>query len=419
MNKILLFITLFSSLALANVDEEKGKEALTTDQLATVIEPIENKLAALTNELDSVSRKNTLLNQDITSALSAASSTISKIHQSNISFSNQLKKQQEELSSLEYRDVDLSLSMQRDVYPIWVNFFAVFISIAGSIWISVWVTKEVLTKTLRSESQTQITALEENLKAQVQLQKDTNKNNSAQSQAQIASQLAQHLQQLKAQSKLALNEHEENHKLSIDNFRQLWINDFRDNLTEYVKVILTLCHFHRTEKAFFKAYMGLYKSQYRLSEFNEKYSDKIYKINSVIDRIEMIKSKECNNKYISLKIELNDASNNFEIYKDQLVQYQILKTACLTAHTRISLMFKPDIASKEADYNVRNGINEINRIISTREERRFQESDIDIIEKQIEGLKEDTKRMLKGEWDRIQRKDMEIINNETQHNRKV
>ncbi|MBL4831985.1 MAG: hypothetical protein JKY55_19155, partial [Aliivibrio sp.] len=373
MHKILLFITPFSSLAFANEVEEKKQETLTTDQLAIAIKPIKD-------ELDSISKKYTLLEQEITSTLSAASSTISKIHQSNIDFSGELKKQKKALSSLESRDVDLSLSMQRDVYPIWVNFFAVFISIAGSVGVSVWVTREVLTKTLRSESQTQITALETNLKAQIDLQKDSNKQSHQQSREQIASQVTQHLAQLKTQSDLALNEHKEHHRLSIEKFRQFWINDFRDNLTEYVKVVLTLCHFHRTEKAFFNAYSDISEAQSKLFDFKDKYDFETINRKTSAERLEHRDSKASDKLYILLQNNMNKTVERFEAYKNQLIKLQILKTECLVTHTKLSLMFKPDIAFEEADFEVRNGLNKINKLTSAKKEGRLQDHDIEKIE---------------------------------------
>lgn len=402
MKKNLLLITLFSSLALANVEE--NKVVLTPNQLSVAISPLESQLTDLSNEFDSLAKKNDLLEQEITSALLHASSAISKTHQSNKAFSDVLKEQQEELSSLEHRDVDLSLSMQRDVYPIWVNFFAVFISIVGSIGISVWVTREVLTKTLQNESKTQVDALKANLEQQIELHKHTNKTNSDQHREQIASQLDQHLEQLKTQSKLAFGEHKEHHKLTIDGFRQQWINDFRDNVTEYVKVILTLCHFHSTEKPFFDAYKELKKAQTLLSNYNQEYNRKINESDSLVERARLINIKKQDDEYVSLIHRRIDAVDSFELYKNHFMQYNTLKGECLTIQTKLSLMLKPTISSSEPDYKVRKLIDEIYQLTSKREERRIIDGDVRIIENLIDDLKYHTKVMLKTEWDRIQRK---------------
>ncbi|AYO18307.1 hypothetical protein D0812_28665 [Vibrio owensii] len=409
MKKILLLITLFSSLALANVEEDKA--VLTPNQLAVAISPLESQLTDLSNEFDSLAKKNDLLEQEITTALSHASSAISKAHQSNKAFSDILKEQQEELSALEHRDVDLSLSMQRDVYPIWVNFFAVLISIVGSIVISVWVTREVLTKTLQNESKTQVDALKANLEQQIELHKHTNKTNSEQHREQITSQLAQHLKQLETQSQLALDEHKEHHKLTIDGFRQQWINDFRDNVTEYVKVILTLCHFHTTEKPFFDAYKELKKAQALLSEYNQQYNKKVNELDSLVERARLINTKKQDEEYISLIHRRIDAVDSFESYKNHFMQYNTLKGECLTIQTKLSLMLKPTISSSEPDYKVRKLIDEIYQLTSTREERRIMDRDVKTIESLIDNLKHHTKVMLKTEWDRIQRKKITIEEN--------
>lgn len=285
-------------------------------------------------------------------------------------------------------DTDLFLSLESDLPAIWGNVFAV---IASAL-----ITLYILRRTLAKETTTQIISLQENLIAQTQL------NNK-----QIETQIKLNRHQVETQLTLSKAQHKEAHLLTIDEFRQKWINTFREDISVFIGSIIAVKDFHQIEDSFFHYWKRTKDTERARVSYYDNEANKIkqseYGLFVVTKKLE-IKSSDY---YIKLLEIENEAKEEFEKYKNKYKEFKTLHVNVLQQQTKLLLMLNPNEDTE--DVNISKQIDSLVSHITLGNKTIIPIKDANRIDTELKTLQRLVQNMLKSEWDRIQRKPKKII----------
>ncbi|MGI2013326.1 hypothetical protein [Shewanella oncorhynchi] len=383
--RTLFFIALILSTAV-NASENSQTTLKSADELVTV-EQLSIQLKELTAKLEAVSKDNTELKNSIIPNIEEAKKQVTQINRKNTEIAQYLKEQKVNYESLEKRDVDLHLFMDSPDKPAWINFGAAIVSIVGSIGLSLY----FLHRTLRRETDKQVEQIEidasKSMEEHLELLKTQEK---------------QHNDSLESKIQLAKNEQKERHKVVIDEFRQKWINTFRDEASSYVRVAIQLLYFYKIEKDMLEIVKHLKSAERRCAVFRAKFREE----NSGLPRI---LSEENNNDYRELMIYERQAREYFDSVKSTYAELKKLESELIEKTVKISFMLNPDkdansLNDKAFDNKILGLVTFINNAFIS-EERVYQAlTNESRIKEKLAEFQRIVPLMLKAEWDRVQRK---------------
>lgn len=385
LTRTLFFIVFILSTAV-DAFENPQTTPKSADEPITV-EQLSKQLKELTTKLESVSNENTELKNSIVPNIEKAQQQFIQINSKNAEIAQYLKEQNLDYKSLEKRDVDLQLFMESPNDPAWINFAAVIVSIGGSIGLSLY----FLHRTLQRETGKQL--------EQIKIDAD--------------SRLQEHLAQLDAQKsqndKLLINhkhlsdgEHKERHKVVIDEFRQKWINTFRDEASSYVRVVTQLLYFYEIEKEVLAIVKSLKSAESSCAQFRAEFREQ----NSGSTRI---LSEENNEEYGRRKINERQAREDFDSVKATYAELKKLESELIEKKTKISFMLNPEkdansLNDKAFDNDILTLANIINDAFIS-DQRVYQAlTNESLIKEKLAEFERIVPLMLKAEWDRVQRK---------------
>ncbi|AZG33530.1 hypothetical protein [Shewanella psychromarinicola] len=376
---LLLSTAIFASES-SQTTSQLEKKAITAEQLSKHLEELTTKLEAVSNE-------NAELKNSITHNIEKVQQQFTQINTKNAEIAQFLKEQNLDYESLEKRDVDLKLFMDSPNKPAWINFVAVIVSIGGSIGLSLY----FLRGTLRRETHKQI--LDSRINARTR---------KAEHLDLLKAQQKQNDDLLKNQVQLAKNEQDEHHKVVIDEFRQKWINTFRDEASSYVRVATQLLNFYEIEKDILVIVKSLKSAERQCANFRDEFS----KGNSGFPRI-LLESN--NDDYKELKMHERQAREDFDSIKATYAELKKLESELIEKKIKISFLLNPD---KDANsLNDRAFDDEILKLATHINDAFISEQRVYQALTNEPDIKENLKKfqcivplMLKAEWDRVQRK---------------
>lgn len=345
------------------------------------------QLKELTTKFEAISKDNTDLKNSIIPNIEKAQKQFTQINSKNAEIAQYLKEQNVDYESLEKRDVDLHLFMNSPNTPAWINFWAVIVSIGGSIGLSLY----FLHRTLRRETDKQLKQIKIDAKERKQ-----------EHLALLQTQQKQNDDSLKSQIQLAKNEQKERHKVVIDELRQKWINTFRDEASSYVRVATQLLHFYEIEKDILAIVKSFKSAERRCAKFRADFREE----NSGLPRI---LSEENNNEYRELKMHERQAREDFDSVKPTYAELKKLESELIEKKVKISFMLNPDkdvnsLNNKAFDNEILELATLINDAFIS-EQRVYQAlTNERLIKEKIAEFQRIVPLMLKAEWDRVQRK---------------
>ncbi|WP_318434817.1 hypothetical protein [Photobacterium leiognathi] len=385
MTRPLFFIALILSTAV-NASETSQTTSKSSDELVTV-EQLSIQLKELTTKLEAVSKDNMELKNSIIPNIEKVQKQFTQINSKNAEIAQYLREQNVDYESLEKRDVDLHLFMNSPNTPAWINFWAVMVSIVGSIGLSLY----FLHRTLQRETDKQLKQIK--IDAEVRNKEHL---------VLLENQQKQNDESLKNQIQLAKNEQIERHKVAIDELRQKWINTFRDEASSYVRVATQLLHFYEIEKDVLAIVKSLKSAESRSAEFRADFS----KENSGLPRI---LTEENNNEYRELKMHERLVRKDFDSIKPTYAELKKLESELIEKKVKISFMLNPDKdANSSNDKAFDNEILGLATLINDSfisEQRVYHVlTNEHVIKEKIEEFQRIVPLMLKAEWDRVQRK---------------
>jgi hypothetical protein len=356
------------------------KKAITAEQLSI-------QLKELTTKLEAVSKDNTELKNSIIPNIEKAQKQLTQINRKNTEIAQYLKEQNVDYESLENRDVDLHFFMDSPNDPAWINFWAVIVSIVGSIGLSLY----FLHRTLQRETDKQL--------EQIKIDAEQRKNEHL---ALLKTQEKQNDDSLKSQIQLAKNEHEERHKVVIDEFRQKWINTFRDEASSYVRVVTQLLHFYEIEKDILVIVKSLKSAERQCANFRAKFR----KNNRGLPRVLLERN---NNKYKELRMHERQVREDFDSVKPTYAELKKLESELIEKKVKICFMLNPDkdsnsLNDKAFDNDILTLVTLINDGFISKERVYQALTNETVIKEKLVEFQCIVPLMLKAEWDRVQRK---------------
>ncbi|QFI37170.1 hypothetical protein FR932_04665 [Moritella marina ATCC 15381] len=300
---------------------------------------------------------------------------------------NQILDAFEKAKDMTAQEVDLSLSLEPDEYGIWMNFASALLIAIGSIA----VTFLILKRTLAKETDVQLKGFELNLQEETKL-----------SNSQISTQLAVATEQNKA-----------NHLLKMAEFRQAWINTFRDYISVYIKTVITLIDFHTVESSLFSSWDNLKRAERARDRFlleksveAKQIREEEYKAEPVTNRQKLTNSVrdklliQASSEYQDFVENTANAKNGFERYKTELRDFKDLQSSITQQKTRIILMYGPD-RTKIEDLIIER-LNNIEEYLMFNSDRTFlPQGNVNKVHEYINELQHLVQIMLKIEWTKI------------------
>ncbi|WP_318470852.1 hypothetical protein [Photobacterium leiognathi] len=384
--RILLLIVFILSTEV-NASESPRTTAKPADELIT-IEQLSKQLEELTTQLGAISNENAELKSFIIPNIDKVQQQFAHINSKNAEIANYLKKNKIDYESLEKRDVDLNLFVDSPNTPALINFGAVFLSIVVSIGLSLY----FLRGTLRRETYKQILDSRINARAR-----------KAEHLALLQAQQKQNDDSLKNQVQLAKNEQKERHKVVIDEFRQKWINTFRDEASSYVRVATQLLYFYEIEKDILAIVKSFKSAEVRCAQFRADFR----KENKGVPKI---LSEEMNDDYRELKRRERETREDFESVKSTYAELKKLESELIEKKVKISFMLNPDkdahsLNDRAFDYEILECITFINDLFISEQRVYHAFTNKEDIKEKLTEFQRIVPLMLKAEWDRVQRKE--------------
>lgn len=354
---------------------------------AVTVKQLSEQLEELTAKLEVVSNENTELKNSIVPNIEEVQQQFTQINTKNAEIAQYLKKQNLDYQSLEKRDVDLKLFMDSPNKPAWINFWAVIISIGGSIGLSLY----FLHRTLKRETDKQLS----------QILIDANKRKEEHLEL-LGAQGKQNDDLLKNQVQLARNEQKERHKVVIDELRQKWINTFRDEASNYLRLATQLLYFYEVEKDILPIVKSFKSAEGNCARFRTEFREENKGLPKIL-------TEDNNSKYRELMEIERDLRQEFETIKPTYIELKELQAELIEKKVKIGFMLNPDkgannLNDKAFDNEILDCISHINDLFIS-EQRTYQVfTNKHTIEKQLTEFQRIVPLMLKAEWDRVQRK---------------
>jgi hypothetical protein len=357
-----------------------SKESITVKQVSEQLEGLTEKLGVVSDE----QRK---LKESIVKNIGSLQQKLTQIDTRSAEIDQFIKKQNLDYQSHEKRGVDFTLFMDSPNKPAWINFLAVIVSIGGSIGLSLF----FLHKTLQRETTKQI--------AQITIDADKR---TEEHEALLKAQKLQNDNLLTNQRQLSIDAHKEHHKVVIDEFRQRWINTFREEASSYVKVVIQLQHLYDQEKNILPFVKSLKRDESACAQFRADFREKNRGLPTVL-------TEENNEEYKELRASERNSKEDFESIKYAYSELKKLEAELINMKTQILFMLNPDKDvnsqnDKAFDNEILDCIKHINDSFIS-EQRTYQAfTNFKTIQEQIEEFQRIVPLMLKAEWDRVQRK---------------
>lgn len=332
----------------------------------------------------------------------------------------------EQAKEIKESKADLSLSIASDKLAIFWNVIAAILIAFGSVYI----TFKVLTKTLANETDKQVSALEnsllktkqlnqaqiaaqieianrqnsvikddlaakikisnEQLKVQIDIAKTQNERFSEELQAKMVISNKQLNTQLKS-----VSEHtKEAHLLKLDEFRQIWINTFREDVSILFKYFIEIKGFYLFEPDFLIS-LHIYESD--IKEYNNSMKDLVISLDEASE-----------NERGTIQGQLNDTADKlrqrktiFEEHADKRKEFNLLQTEMFKQKTKILLMFNPN--GTKLEMKIVKKIEYIDLLLSLKSYNLEQAKNMIKVDVALGELQSLVKVMFKTEWNRIRR----------------
>lgn len=310
----------------------------------------------------------------------------------------------DEAKKIKDSKADLSLSIASDKMAIEWNFWSAVIIAVGSIS----VTFLVLTWSLSNETKKQNRALESNLvetkilnKAQIDTQLEIARQQNAGFAKELEAKISMSNAQLETQLKSVSEQTKEAHSLKIDEFRQLWINTFREDISVLIKSFVTLKDFHSVEEGFFISWDTLKRAERsqraHYDELVEKAEKKTLKLTIIAAKLRINNNED----YIDSMKYVEEVKVQFNQYKNEYKEFNNLHAIIIEQKTKIMLMFNPNGTADEQ--NIVAKLDYIHQLLSIGERTFMPKGNKDKIDKAVIQLQPLVQYMLKTEWNRVRR----------------
>ena len=303
---------------------------------------------------------------------------------------------------------DLSLSIASDEMAIFWNFGSALLIAIGAIFASLYVTFKVLTKSLASETDKHTESLAINLaetkllnKAQIDTQLKIAKQQNEGFSDELKAKISMSKSQLETQFKSMSKQTKEAHSLKIDEFRQLWINTFREDISVLIRSFVTLKHFHSVEEGFFISWDLLKRAEKRQRKHYEELVEEAEKKTIKLAEIAAKLGIRNNEDYIDSMKDVSEAKAHFNQYKNEYIEFNSLHAIILEQKTKIMLMFNPNGTPDEK--NIVAKLDYIHQKLSFGERTFMPRGNGLAIDDAIIALQPLVQDMLKIEWNRVRR----------------
>lgn len=299
---------------------------------------------------------------------------------------------------------DLSLSIASDKMAIKWNFWSAVIIAIGSITVTILVLK----LSLSSETKKQTRSLANNLAetkvlnenqiaTQLEIARQQNERVSEDLEAKISMSNAQ----LKTQLDSVSEQTKEAHLLKIDEFRQAWINTFREDISVLLKSFITLKDFHSVEEGFFIAWDILKRAERRQRSVYDEFLNQAEQETEILDRVRTKLRINDDDDYIESLKYASSAKKKFEQYKNEFREFNKLHATIIEQKTKIMLMFNPNGTVGEKKVVAK--LNYIHQLLSIGDRTFMPKGNKEAIDKAVIDLQPLVQDMLKIEWNRVRR----------------
>lgn len=321
----------------------------------------------------------------------------------------------EKTKEIKESKADLTLSIASDVMAIKWNFLTAVIVALGSLLVTIM----VLTRTLNNETkkqnnalaletEKQTTALDRNLEetrtlnkdqidTQLEIARQQNLSFTEELEAKISisnDQLKTQLDSVKAQTKEA-------HLLKIDEFRQVWINTFREDISVLFKSFIALKDFHSVEKSFFITWDILKRAERRQRNVYDNLVEQANQETVLVDKVRAKLRINVNEDYIEALAYTSSAKEQFDQYKNEFRELNNLHATIIEQKTKIILMFNPDGTPDEK--NIVQKLDYIYKLLILGDRTFMPQGNKEAIDQALIDLQPVVQNMLKTEWNRVKR----------------
>ncbi|MCS6100261.1 hypothetical protein [Shewanella baltica] len=186
-----------------------------------------------------------------------------------------------------------------------------------------------------------------------------------------------------------------NHNRLIKEFRQKWVNDFRDTVSAYVDIASQIETFQKNNTSF-------YLSRHYLIELKNDFDESLREINAKgLLNHEKVKAKLAAQR----DFEQHTLDEKTDYYQGKNTEYLKLISSAKILESKLLLLLKPDFRDEDRlDKNVFEAINELKGILHS-PQGRHGIVDYVALEHYSEKLLTATQYLLKTEWDRIKELD--------------
>ncbi|MFA0893597.1 hypothetical protein [Vibrio cholerae] len=186
-----------------------------------------------------------------------------------------------------------------------------------------------------------------------------------------------------------------NHNRLIKEFRQKWVNDFRDTVSAYVDIASQIETFQKNNISF-------YISRHHLIELKNDFDEELRKIEvQELSTHEKVRAKLAAQR--DFEQHTSDEKTNY--YQDKNTEYLKLISSAKILESKLLLLLKPDLREDDKlDKDVFDAINDLKRILHS-PQGRHGIVDYNALGLYSEKLLTATQYLLKTEWDRIKNLD--------------
>ncbi|MEH6457945.1 MAG: hypothetical protein V7749_16575 [Cocleimonas sp.] len=303
----------------------------------------------------------------------------------------------------------MSLSLESDFLAIFLNAITGLVVAIGSVLVTFFILKMTLAK----ETKAQIIALERNLRETVNVSKNqiaaqleiANKQSEA-FKEELSSKITISDTQVRTQLKLVGEQNVAAHLLKVDEFRQMWINTFREDISELLRTLITLKDFYSVEEDLFISWDSLKRAERSRIGYYSKLEAESHNANDLVGKVRAKLAIVNNAEYKSIVEYEAIAKDYFERNKNEFKEYKELHADIVQRKTKILLMFNPNGTDLENDIILK--INSIHQLLILGKRTFFpkgNETEFDILMNELQIL---VQKMLKIEWNRVRR--LEVVN---------
>ena len=321
----------------------------------------------------------------------------------------------EKTKEIKESKADLTLSIASDVMAIKWNFLTAVIVALGSLIVTIivltWTLKNETKKqnnALALETEKQTTALDRNLeetrtlnKAQIDTQLEIARQQNLSFTEELEAKISISNDQLKTQLDSVKAQTKEAHLLKIDEFRQVWINTFREDISVLFKSFIALKDFHSVEKSFFITWDILKRAERRQRDVYDELVELANQETVLVDKVRAKLRINVNEDYIEALAYTSSAKEQFDQYKNEFRELNNLHATIIEQKTKIILMFNPDGTPDEK--NIVQKLDYIYKLLILGNRTFMPMGNKEAIDQALIDLQPVVQNMLKTEWNRVKR----------------